>query len=114
MSLGIFDRLFTLLEGECKRLDVAMASAKSGGGVGGESFQRYTAALKHLATLKEQHGLEEQRANLYTQLATHFALTLPEPEQNPTLQQLRQESATAKRNLASLVNRNCTLKTQGT
>lgn len=52
MSLGIFDRLFTLLEGECKRLDVAMASAKSGGGVGGESFQRYTAALKHLATLR--------------------------------------------------------------
>ena len=46
MSLGIFDRLFSLLEGECKRLDVAMAESKSRGGVGGASFQRYMAALK--------------------------------------------------------------------
>ena len=53
MSLGIFDRLFSLLEGECKRLDVAMAESKSGGGVGGASFQRYTAALKQPTDLKE-------------------------------------------------------------
>ncbi len=46
MSLGIFNRIFNLLEDECRRLDLEMAARLGGEGLGGASFQRYLAALK--------------------------------------------------------------------
>ena len=84
MSLGIFNCLFNLLEEECQRLDLAMAAKQSGEELGGTSFQRHIAALKQLSHLKEQHEVEQQKANLLTQLATYLSLTVPEPQQNLT------------------------------
>ena len=103
MSLGIFNRLFNLLEEECQRLDLAMAAKQSGEGLGGASFQRHIAALKQLSHLKEQHEVEQQKANLLTQLATYLSLTVPEPQQNLTVQRLRQEASAAQRGLANMV-----------
>ena len=103
MSLGIFNRLFTLLEGECQHLDALLASKQGGEGVGGATFQRYTSALKELSQLKEQRDNEQKKATLLSQLSTHLSLTVMEPQQNPVIQRLRQEASAAQGNLSTLV-----------
>ncbi len=104
MSLGIFNRLFVLLEEECQRLDLEMAARQSGEQLGGGSFQRYVHALRRLATLKEERQMEEQKALLCTQLATYQSLQLSAPHMNPIVQRLRQEASIAKRELDKMVN----------
>ena len=104
MSLGIFNRLFNLLEEECKRLDLEMAAEESGQDIGGITFQRYIAALKHLSSLREQRGVEQHKATLFTQLVTYLSLTLPQPQHCPALQRLRQEASQAQNKLDDLVN----------
>ena len=110
MSLGIFNRLFNLLEEECKQLDLEMAAKQSGEDLGGSTFQRYVAALKQLSSLKEQHGNEQQRNTLFTQLATYLSLTLPNPQQSPAVQQLRKEASLAQKQLDALVSVNAIIQ----
>ena len=102
MSLGIFNRLFNLLEEECRLLDLELASRESEG-VGGVTFQEYVQALKHLAHLKDELQAAQQKSTLYAQLSTHFLLTLPGAEQNHIVRQIQEEGSAAKRELATLV-----------
>lgn len=67
ITLGIFNRLFDLLERKCQELDLALASQQVA--QGGETFNRYIAALK-------RHGdLEEE-----------LMVTVPEPLENGVVQ----------------------------
>ena len=43
-SLGMFNRLFSLLEADCQQLDLHLATKVSG--IGGASYQEYVALLK--------------------------------------------------------------------
>ena len=104
MSLGIFNRLFNLLEEECQRLDLEMAARQSGEGLGGGSFQRYLDAQRKLATLKEQQEMEQQKILLCTQLATYLSLQVTQPQQSPIFQRLWQEASNVKCKLDNLVN----------
>ena len=110
MSLGIFNRLFNLLEEECQLLNLELASRESGG-VGGVTFREHIQALKHLTHLKDAFQAAQQSATLNAQLSTHFLLTLPGAEQNHIVQQVQQEGSAAKRQVATLV-RECTTITQ--
>ncbi len=103
MSLGIFYRLFNLLEEECERLDLEMAARQSGESLGGSSFQRYLEAQRRLVTLKEQQQMEEQKVLLFTQLATYTSLLVAQAHLNPCVQRLRQEASSSKRDLDNLV-----------
>ena len=52
ITLGIFDRLFSLLEDSCHGLDVSVALEDSA--VGGHTYTRYVSALKEVKILKEE------------------------------------------------------------
>ena len=67
------------------------------------SFHRYMSAYRQLSTLKEKKPAIEQRASTFSQLVTHFTVTLPDPEHNVTLQQLRQLQSTANEELTAVV-----------
>ncbi len=103
MSLGIFNRLFNLLEEECERLDLEMAARQSGESLGGSSFQQYLDAQRRLVTMKEQQQMEEQKVLLFTQLATYTSLQVAQAYLNPCIQRLRQEASSAKHELDNLV-----------
>jgi len=49
LSLGIFNRLYTLLEEACQDFDLQLAIREDATGLGGASFQQYAAALKQLS-----------------------------------------------------------------
>ena len=106
MSLGIFNRLFNLLERPCQDLDLEMAARAAGEGIGGATYQLHVKALGDLARVKEQQESAQQRATLYGQLATHFLLSISisGSEQSPLVRQIEQEASAAKREAEELVN----------
>lgn len=105
MSLGIFNRLFNLLELACQDLDIEMAIHASGGGIGGPSYQQHVQALIEMSELKEKRELAQQKATLYTQLATHFILSMPGSERSPLLQQIQREASRVESEVSHIVRR---------
>ena len=104
LSLGIFDRLWTLLEDACKELDLRLAEANHGkGGVGGDTFIQYSVTLQQKASLKSQLDSQKAHANLLEQLATFFSLSLPEPETSEPLRAVRSEAAVARSKAEQMV-----------
>ena len=74
MSLGIYDRLWELLEADCTELDLLLAEHTcSGVGTGvGNSYEDYVTALRKRERLKDSLAVEENRATTLEQLVTFF------------------------------------------
>ena len=96
LSLGIFDRLWTLLEEACTELDLRLATERHGQpGSGGATFNQYSLLLEQLSTLKSQLESQTSHAELLEQLATYMSLNLPDPENSAPLIAIRREAAVA-------------------
>ena len=54
ITLGIFDRLFSLLEDCCHELDLSVALEVNAIAAGGHTYSQYVSALKEVKTLKEE------------------------------------------------------------
>ena len=103
LSLGIFDRLYTLLEQACQELDLQLAEQEGAAELGGASFQEYATVLKRLSQLREEHTNETQKATILTQQVTFFSLSVSTPEKDQAVQEARKEAHTAKRQLGTMV-----------
>ena len=77
ISLGIFNRLWDLLENACTQLDLELA--KESDGMDGNTFERYGQALHKAAVLREQLKVEQQHLVVVCNLATYLMLNLPNP-----------------------------------
>ena len=75
ISLGVFDRLWTLLEGACTELDLLLAEHISVGCMG-SSYNEYVTALRKGEQLRSSLHQEEQRATMMEQLVTYFSLSI--------------------------------------
>lgn len=101
ITLGIFLRLFVLLEDACHHLDL---TAELNGSEGGRSFERYSTALRQQRALKdEEHSVKGQLAIL-EQSATYTMAVNPNIASLPVFHQLVTEIATRKRRLQQLVS----------
>ena len=67
ISLGIFFRLYTLMEEACHELDLAAADLSNEGGV---SFSAYSADLQALSKLKDEAQMCEHGIHTLDQLCT--------------------------------------------
>lgn len=103
MSLGIYDRLWELLEGACTGLDLLLAKHVSVGGLG-SSYDEYVAALKKREELSVSLTAAEQRVTMLDQLVTYFSLHLPNPSQNQQLKIIREAASKALLGVAAVVN----------
>lgn len=97
MSLGIYDRLWELLEGACTELDMLLAKHMSTSGAGGlgNSFDEYVAALRKREQLSEKIATCQQRASVLDQLVTCLSLHTPKAAQNPHLKVMREAASKA-------------------
>ena len=84
ITLGIFNRLFDLLERKCQELDLALASQQVA--QGGETFNRYIAALKRHGDLEEELENQEHRIVTFVELLSYLMVTVPEPLENGVVQ----------------------------
>lgn len=81
ISLGLFHRLFTLLEEECQTLDRAMSGVTDVSMDGtSEPYKEYTSATQQLLALKEEYQKAEEAATAAEQLHTFLSLTVNEQQ----------------------------------
>ena len=86
ISLGIFNRLYNLLENACHELDLLQAETDTGAeSQAGTSFGRYSAALRKLTELQHLHDTTEEACKNGEQLLLYLTLHLPHAETNPQL-----------------------------
>ena len=112
LSLGIFNRLYNLLEEACHELDLLLAEHISGEQGSGTSHDQYSSALHQLSELKERLGVERQAADLAEQVNTYLVLTLPDTQESQQMQALRQEASARRRRVTATV-RTCEFYTLG-
>ena len=103
LSLGIFNRLWNLLEDACKQLDIKLAEANLGSGTGGSTFQQYSTALQQHSSLKSQLQSRKEQVTMLEQLNTFLTLSLPDPESSALVHGVRSEATTARRIVDQMV-----------
>ena len=102
LSLGIFSRLFELLEEECHSLDLQLAHSTSSDN-SESSFTKYSAALAELCRREKELQSHKQHTEAVEQIITYLALTLPDAESNPQLAQCRVGAAAGRMQIQEMV-----------
>lgn len=103
--MGIFNRLYELLEEACHSLDLQVAhDSSSNDSESGESFARYSAALAKLSAKERELQSRKQHAEAVEQIITYLALVLPNPESNQQLVSVRQEVVEGRQQIEALVS----------
>jgi len=92
LSLGIFDRIWTLLEEGCTELDLKLAESSSGSDFGGSKFRE---ALARKSLLLSELDRQKTYTTLLDQMTTYLCLTLPDAQTSSFLQELKKEAETA-------------------
>ena len=89
VSLGIFFRLFTLLEDDCHQLDVRH-SLELQGSTAGSTFRLFIEALQRQSTLRDSMDRVTEQIQVLEQLLTLTIVTLPPraPQFSPRTQQM--------------------------
>ena len=91
LSLGIFDKLYTLLEDECERLDLQAAQNQTSGDVEkSESFAKYSDAIRRRAELQYQEQLLSRIIKDVSGCITYLSLTLPDSDTNEKVSEARE------------------------
>ncbi len=102
LSLGIFGRLYDLLEEECHSLDLQLAHSTSSDN-SESSFTQYAAALSELCRKEEELQSHKQHTAVVEQIITYLAVVLPNAESNPQLIQAQEEAAAGRLRTQELV-----------
>ena len=101
ITLGIFLRLFVLLEDVCHHLDL---TAELNGSEGGRSFERYSAALRQQRALRDEVLSVQRQLTILEQSATYTMVVNPNIASLPIFHQLTTEISTRKGRLQQLVS----------
>ena len=102
ITLGIFYRLFKLLEEACHELDL---TAKFSDSQAGSTYDRYITALRQQSSLKESEERLAMQHRGLEQLVTSLGIALPNAVSSlPSYRQLCTELAERKDRLKRVVN----------
>ena len=100
VTLGIFLRLFTLLEDDCHHLDLSVSLQGSNSG---PSYERYSSALRQLSDLKNECHNLQSGLELLEQILTFVLTTSVDVPSNPLFVSLAEDVATKKQRKKDLV-----------
>ena len=103
ITLGIFLRLFVLLESECHQLDLLLLPTGIPGADSGLSYDRACAALKQIDLLKDEQKSLQDGLLLLQQLLTLLATTAVNTT-DPRFVELTMEIAKTKKQLKNKVS----------
>ena len=103
ITLGVFFRLFELLEEACHHLDLQMANMQQTTTFRAP-FEKYSTTLKALNDIKAKIQHLEGKAKTVDQLASYLSLTLTKPEQDARVQLAFQEAAKYRQRIRELVS----------
>ena len=92
ITLGIFYRLWCLLEEECHQLDLQLAQHASSNPADWELFSHYTGLVKELAELERKKPELLQYTEDLNNGITNMALYIPNVDSSPLFQALQHEA----------------------
>ena len=102
ISLGIFHRLFTLLEDECHTLDLQL-SAMVEPAQGPSSFHTFVTATNQVRELEDEKETLVAQTQQAQQYLTLLLLTIPDPQRSPQVQAAATEITLKSRRLTEIV-----------
>jgi hypothetical protein len=102
ISLGIFDRLWELLEDACNELDITIIKHEHQTTTG-EDFGVYITALNNAQQLREKIKIQHQHAAVLGDLVTYLMLHLPNAASDPILKQAQREVTDHNRTITTTV-----------
>jgi hypothetical protein len=109
MTLGIVDRLWELLEGDCTKLDLLLAQHTTVGHQG-DTYGEYVLALQKREHLRSSLGAVEERITALDQLVTYLSLVTPNASVNGQIKIVRDASSKQLLEIAALVSEFTLLK----
>ena len=89
ISLGIFDRLWELLEDACNEIDISIVKQREVHDTG--TFGVYAKALNEVLELREKIKLLHQHAEVIGDMLAYLLLHLPNPANDPIVRQAHNE-----------------------
>ena len=103
LSLGIYNRIWTLLGEACTELDLKLADCSGSGSdiSGGESYSHYIDLLRIRSLLRMEIETQQSYVCVLDELVTYIALALP--GENATLTELQEEAVSAHQALENMV-----------
>ncbi len=106
ISLGIFYRLFSLLEDACHQLDFKVAQSRTSDPSDQSSFQEYARCLHELRELEEEKSRVEEEASILEQASTYLTITisLPDAQGSVLLRGMLEEAGNRRRRVAQIVS----------
>ncbi len=107
ISLGIFLRLFTLLEDACHKLDFKLAQETSPSQRAQTSFAAYSQALRETRELQEERQRLDEEATTLEQVVSYLTLNLPTPLQHPTVSGVATEAKSRRDQISHIVRIQC-------
>ena len=110
MSLGIYDRLWQLLQGACNSLDLLLAKY-SCVGTDNSSFQEYIVALRKREKLEHDLATADKRVSAVDQLVSFCTIHCPDAENDPGLKVIREASPRSLLAVAAVVIKSTKLHT---
>lgn len=105
ITLGIFYRLWSLLEEECHLLDLQLAQNISSKPEDRELFSSYSGLVKELAELERKRPELSKNVEILQNGMTSMALLIPNCDANPIFQALQREACSTSQQLDNLVSR---------
>lgn len=103
MSLGIFNRLWSLLGDACSELDLKLAESSRGNVNGGSTYNHYVALLRRRSVLRMEMENQQNHVTVMNEMVTFASLTLPDAEHNNILKELRMDADAAHTSLNNMV-----------
>ncbi len=103
ISLGIFYRLFSLLEDACHQLDFKLAQNTSPSPASQTSFNEYSLALHQTRELQDEREKLDEAAATLEQVASYLTLHLPDPLTSPVIRGLSADAASKRDRISQIV-----------
>ena len=104
ITLGIFYRLWCLLEAGCHELDLELAKRTSATPTDRDSFKQYSSLLKQLAPLSEKKIELVQLTSSLNSVLGDLAIQFSNADSHPLVQALKEEARSAALKLDEVVH----------
>ena len=114
ISLGIFMKIWNLMERECHQLDLRLAQLTAGQTGDRARFLEYSALIHEISNLQEERERAGAHADMLDGAITTMALQFENSSSNPHIQELQQEAQRARGRTEELVHACLCILTQST
>lgn len=104
ITLGVFYRLFSLLEDECHKLDIQMAALSSPNTADKPRYARYVASINEERLLRDKNATSERHIVWMEQTLTQLTLNSLNPATDPSVKSVATEVKAEKKRLGRIVS----------